>query len=134
MVSNLKSFQALRLIVLLCSALALLSCQTKTQTRDSVMQWHPFAIDFKGPDTAENASKNPFTHYRLWVKFTNGDTEKLVRGFYAADGNAANTGATDGNIWRVRFSPPEQCFGNIKRRCIPVMTLRLIASPMQVNL
>lgn len=107
MVSNLKSFQALRLIVLLCSALALLSCQTKTQTRDSVMQWHPFAIDFKGPDTAENASKNPFTHYRLWVKFTNGDTEKLVRGFYAADGNAANTGATDGNIWRVRFSPPE---------------------------
>jgi hypothetical protein len=29
-----------------------------------------------------------------------------VPGYFAADGNAANTGASNGNKWRVKFSPP----------------------------
>ena len=30
----------------------------------------------------------------------------VIRGFYAADGNAADTGANGGDVWRVRFAPP----------------------------
>lgn len=30
----------------------------------------------------------------------------MVRGFYAADGNAADTGASAGDVWTVRFAPP----------------------------
>jgi hypothetical protein len=29
----------------------------------------------------------------------------MIRGFYAADGNAANTGADSGGVWQVRFIP-----------------------------
>jgi len=48
-----------------------------------------------------------FTNYRLLVEFTHGDKSYLIRGFYAADGDAANTSSTKGNIWRVRFTPDE---------------------------
>ncbi len=67
--------------------------------------WHTFELDFQGPETSETASLNPFTDYRLLVEFTNGDTSYLIRGFYAADGDAAQTSAKSGNVWRVRFSP-----------------------------
>lgn len=39
------------------------------------------------------------------VEFTGPAGSHLVRGFYAADGNAANTSAVSGNVWQVRFSP-----------------------------
>jgi len=67
--------------------------------------WHPVTLDFNGPDTSETANNNPFLNFRLLVEFTNGDTRYLVRGFYAADGDAANTSATSGDVWRVRFTP-----------------------------
>lgn len=70
-------------------------------------QWHTITISFEGPETAETASDNPFLNYRLHVNFTNGKTNKIIRGFYAADGNAAETSATSGNIWKVRFTPDE---------------------------
>ncbi|WP_084005306.1 Kelch repeat-containing protein [Gilvimarinus polysaccharolyticus] len=69
------------------------------------MQHHSLALSFNGPETEEGAALNPFTDYRLLVEFRSGNTRHLVRGFYAADGNAANTGATKGNVWQVRFSP-----------------------------
>lgn len=68
-------------------------------------QWHKVTIDFTGPQTSENATPNPFTDYRLDVQFTNGEESFLIPGYFAADGNAANTGATSGNIWRVHFAP-----------------------------
>ena len=34
-------------------------------------------------------------------------TTYVVPGYYAADGNAANTSAASGNIWRVHFAPDE---------------------------
>ena len=53
----------------------------------------------------ETATPNPFTDYRLDVTFRNGDTAFVVPGYYAADGNAAETGADAGNVWRVHFCP-----------------------------
>ncbi|MBU2887753.1 DUF5060 domain-containing protein [Gilvimarinus agarilyticus] len=69
------------------------------------MQHHSMTLSFEGPATEENADVNPFTDYRLLVEFRSGDKRFLVRGFYAADGDAANTGASAGNVWQVRFSP-----------------------------
>ncbi|MEO0796701.1 MAG: DUF5060 domain-containing protein [Verrucomicrobiota bacterium] len=72
-------------------------------------KWHRVTVAFEGPSTSETANPNPFTDYRLNVTFTHPGTGKsyLVPGYYAADGNAGETSATSGNIWRVHFSPDE---------------------------
>ena len=71
--------------------------------------WHRITLSFDGPESSEDAvNPNPFTDYRLMVTFTNGDQTLTVPGFYAADGNAAETSATSGNIWRVHFTPPDE--------------------------
>ena len=68
--------------------------------------WHTVTLDFKGPNTSESAELNPFLDYRLDVTFTHeSGTSQKVQGFYAADGNAAQTGADSGAIWQVRFTP-----------------------------
>ena len=69
-------------------------------------QWHRVSITFDGPSTNETATPNPFLNYRLNVTFTNGSSSILVPGFYAADGNSAESGATSGVKWRVHFTPP----------------------------
>jgi len=68
-------------------------------------QWHTITLPFEGPETSEKAEKNPFLDYRLDVILTQGDAEFNLRGFYAADGNTAETGADSGNRWKVRFTP-----------------------------
>jgi len=70
-------------------------------------KWHKVTLSFEGPQTSETATKNPFTDYRLDVIFSNGNKQYKVPGYFAADGNAANTSATSGNVWRVHFTPDE---------------------------
>lgn len=71
-------------------------------------KWHRVTILFDGPNSSENANPNPFLDYRLNVTFTapSGNTY-VVPGFYAADGNAAETSAASGNKWAVHFTPDE---------------------------
>ncbi len=69
--------------------------------------WHKVTITFDGPQTSERAEPNPFTDYRLMVTFAQGQKTYVVPGYYAADGNAAHTGADSGNKWRVHFAPCE---------------------------
>lgn len=47
--------------------------------------------------------------YRLDVTFTHGITQKeyVVPGYFAADGNAAETSASNGTQWHCHFSPDE---------------------------
>eukprot|EP00903_Cladosiphon_okamuranus_P004255 g4253.t1 len=71
------------------------------------MRWHTLNLTFGGPNTSENASENPFTDYRLSVTFSHQDSHYQIRGFYAADGDAANSGADSGNLWQVRFTPDQ---------------------------
>lgn len=79
---------------------------SQTTITGELQKWHAVTLTFNGPNTSENNSKNPFLDYRLNVTFTSPKGEKfIVPGFYAADGNAAETSATSGNKWRVRFSP-----------------------------
>ncbi|RYD50346.1 MAG: DUF5060 domain-containing protein, partial [Verrucomicrobiaceae bacterium] len=70
-------------------------------------RWHTLTFDFAGPSTSETATPNPFTDYRMDVTFTHPTTGTMmvVPGYYAADGDAANTSASSGNIWRVHFAP-----------------------------
>lgn len=73
-------------------------------------KWHKITIGFVGRSTGErDNSVNPFTDFRLDVKFTHAATgkEHVVPGYYACDGNAANTGATSGRVWLVHFRPDE---------------------------
>src|SRR6056297_3379435 len=72
-------------------------------------QWHKITISFNGPEVSETDDFNPFTNYRLDVNFTHSETGKTYRvpNYFAADGNAANTSAYNGNKWRVHFSPDE---------------------------
>ena len=70
-------------------------------------KWHPITLTLDGPSSSETANPNPFLDYRLIVTFTNGGTTYTVPGFFAADGNAANTSATSGTKWRARFTPDQ---------------------------
>jgi len=71
-------------------------------------QWHKVTLTFNGPQASEtDASPNPFTDYRMTVVFTHesGAPRYEVPGYFAADGDAANTSATSGNKWRAHVSP-----------------------------
>ncbi|MEM0926736.1 MAG: PA14 domain-containing protein, partial [Planctomycetota bacterium] len=72
-------------------------------------KWHKVTVTFDGPETSETASSNPFMNYRLDVTFTHSESGKtyVVPGYFAADGDAANTSASSGNKWRVHFAPSE---------------------------
>ncbi len=72
-------------------------------------KWHKVTFDFAGPLTSETALPNPFTYYRLNVTFTHesGSPVLVVPGFFAADGQSAQSSAAGGNVWRVYFAPPE---------------------------
>ena len=73
----------------------------------SLMLWHKVTLTFDGPDTSEDADPNPFRDIRLQVTFTKGARALTVPGYFAADGHAADTGATAGSKWRVHFMPDE---------------------------
>ncbi|NQU25469.1 MAG: DUF5060 domain-containing protein, partial [Candidatus Nealsonbacteria bacterium] len=68
-------------------------------------QWHRVTITFAGPETAEKAEPNPFRDYRLAVTFFQWAEARVVPGYYAADGNAAESSAEQGGCWRVHFTP-----------------------------
>ncbi len=68
-------------------------------------KWHRVTITFDGPQTSETHTPNPFRDYRLAVTFSNGRRDHVVQGYYAADGNAAESSASGGNKWRVHFAP-----------------------------
>jgi hypothetical protein len=71
-------------------------------------QWHKVTLTFTGPQASEtDNSPNPFTDHRLTVTFTHesGTPRYEVPGYFAADGDAANTSASAGNKWRAHLSP-----------------------------
>jgi hypothetical protein len=93
------------IILLVVSAFLFLSCIGEQDSIPQIQQWHPHTISFEGPNTSEYSSENPFVQYVLLVEFEHKETTKVIRGFYAADGNAAETSADSGSVWQVRFNP-----------------------------
>lgn len=71
-------------------------------------QWHKVTLTLDGPAAAEtDVAPNPFTDYDFTVTFTHesGTPSYRVPGYFAADGNAAETSATAGDQWRAHLSP-----------------------------
>jgi len=67
--------------------------------------WYPVTLTFTGKQASETEAT--FRDHRLDVTFSNGDKSIRVPGYFAADGNAAESSATNGNKWRVKFTPNE---------------------------
>jgi hypothetical protein len=71
-------------------------------------QWHKVTLTLDGPQATETENDpNPFTDYRMDVTFTHesGTCRYKVPGYFAADGNAAESSAASGNKWRAHLSP-----------------------------
>ena len=85
------------------------SCQTATRqgvtVEGELRQWHRITLVVSGPETAEWARENPFLDYKLEAVFQNGNRSFRVPGYYAADGNAGETSASEGNVWKIHFCP-----------------------------
>lgn len=77
------------------------SCQAAGDMR----RWHRVTVSCGG-FTADEANDTTFTDYRFDVTFSNGSSTIRVPGHFAADGDAADTGAMSGDKWRAYFSPP----------------------------
>ena len=86
----------------------------KANTPDvsAYQKWHTVTLKFEGPESSESGDINPFVDYRLNVTFSKGNRRYKVPGFYDADGKAAESSASSGNIWMVRFTPDEEGLGD----------------------
>jgi len=80
-----------------------------TKLSGELKKWHKITLAFEGPECSETDEYNPFFNYRLDVTFYHQASGKSYRvpGYFAADGNAGQTSATSGNIWKVHFAPDE---------------------------
>ncbi|KAA5826432.1 DUF5060 domain-containing protein [Algibacter amylolyticus] len=70
-------------------------------------KWQKVTLSFTGDTFNESQEVNPYLNYRLNVVFKHKNKTYIVPGFYAADGNAAETSAKTGKVWQVRFMPDE---------------------------
>lgn len=82
-------------------------------------QYQPVTLTFTGPEASETGAPNPFRDYRLEVHFRGPGGTYPLRGYFAADGNAAESGATAGHQWRVQFLPetPGEWRYTVRFRC-----------------
>jgi len=87
---------------------ALAGCSHKpTFISGSLEQFQPVTLDFNGPSLWEAGPANPFIDYRMTVQFTKGKRVVNVPGYYAADGQSADSAAKSGHVWRAHFLPDE---------------------------
>lgn len=71
-------------------------------------QWHKVTLTLDGPHADEvSSAPNPFLDYRMTVTFAHesGTPTYTVPGYFAGDGDAANSSATSGNKWRAHLAP-----------------------------
>jgi len=92
-------------------AFVIVSCQSPTKpdidVSGELKQWHKVTLKLSGPQSSEGALENPFLNYKLDVVFSKGNTSYIVPGYFAADGNAGESSASEGKIWKVHFRPDE---------------------------
>lgn len=94
----------LMLSVLACANI--LSGFAQVTVDGELKKWHKLTLEVEGPSVSETGSVNPFLYYKLTGVFTNGNLSYEVPGYFAADGDAAETGASSGDVWRIHFTPP----------------------------
>lgn len=102
--------QILQVIILLTLPLipACKSAPGPATISGDLRQWHKVTLTLNGPTADEtDISPNPFLDYRMTAVFmhSSGKPVYKVPGYFAADGNASETSAAEGNQWRVHFCP-----------------------------
>jgi hypothetical protein len=73
-----------------------------------LVQWHKVTLTLDGPFAHErDSAPNPFTDCAFEVAFAHesGDPSYRVPGYFAGDGDAAETSAESGTAWRAHLSP-----------------------------
>ena len=87
------------------------SCQTPGEqgltVAGELQQWHKVTLILNGPETSEWALENPFLNFKLSATFSYGSKTYTVPGYFAADGNAGESSASEGNVWKIHFRPDE---------------------------
>lgn len=109
-----KKLTYLLLIAFFCACQPTTSTKQQVQVEGELMQWHKVTLKLNGPETSEFAKENPFLDYKLEATFSKGNRSLTVPGYFAADGNASETSAEEGKIWKVHFRPDEAGIWNYK--------------------
>ncbi|PKQ62215.1 hypothetical protein BZG02_12920 [Labilibaculum filiforme] len=94
-------------VVLAIMIAGITSAAAQVSVTGELKQWHKVTLEIVGPQVSETDNPSPFLEYELTGIFTKGAKTYTVPGYFAADGNAANTGASSGKIWRIHFAPSE---------------------------
>lgn len=100
----------LRSLLILLAALFLtgssLAAERATVSGE-LKQWHKITLDLAGPESAEEATPNPFMDYRMNVVFRHpaSGLTYTIPGYFAADGKAGESSAAAGNVWRAHLCP-----------------------------
>ena len=90
--------------IIIAAAAAFLSGCNRAAPDPTLARFDTVTIDLEGPDASETAAT--FRDHRLTLHLTHESGQTLtVPGFFAADGDAAETGATRGGVWRARATP-----------------------------
>ena len=105
---NYHNALTLLILCLVPSMNAISQSGNSVSTTGELKQWHKVTLTFEGLESAESSPANPFLDYRMYVTFIKGNKTVVVPGYYAADGNAGNSGSDSGNKWRCHFSPSEK--------------------------
>ena len=89
-----------------------ISCSDVTENgveiSGELKQWHNVILTMTGPFAHEtDTDPNPFTDFQMDVTFMHesGSPVYKVPGYFAGDGNAAETSAESGDKWRAHLSP-----------------------------
>ncbi len=75
------------------------------QIQGELKTWHRVTFVVKGPQASEDDHVNPFLNFRLLITLTQDNHRITIPGFFAADGNAAESGSSSGNVWKAHFMP-----------------------------
>ena len=92
-------------LVLLSDPLAANDGDGSVRISGELRTWHKVTLTLDGPLASETGNPNPFLDTRMDVTFKNGSLTYVVPGYFAADGNAADSSATSGTKWRAHLSP-----------------------------
>ncbi|MCG8649136.1 MAG: DUF5060 domain-containing protein [Pirellulales bacterium] len=94
-------------IVLLAASPGGVSQAADVSISGELRQWHKVTLTVDGPQASEDGAPNPFVDYRMQVTFRHpaSGLTYVVPGYFAADGDAANTSASSGNKWRAHLAP-----------------------------
>lgn len=93
---------------IILSPLVLRAAPGSVDIQGELKAWHAVTLSMEGPQASElDRSPNPFTDYGMFVIFAHesGSPVYSVPGYFAADGNAGNSSASSGNVWRAHLSP-----------------------------